>query len=59
MLSWGGVGGDSFIIVAEGDQVFVYALLNGEIISQGAPIANYRAPAIIDSVSCMGEFVCV
>ena len=53
-----------FVVTAKGDLVSMHALLGNEdafLLGDGArePIAQYRAPATIGSISCMGQCVCV
>jgi hypothetical protein len=52
-------GNQDYIVAAEGDQVFIYSLLKGQAESTKETVAQYRAPANIIGISCMGTCVCV
>jgi WD40 repeat protein len=53
----------AFLVTAQGDHVFVYSLLDDHHKLDGdntkEAVAQYRAPANIESISCMGKCVCV
>ena len=53
---------EAFVVTAHGDQVFVYSLLDDDHKVDGdntkEAVAQYRAPANISSISCMGKCVC-
>jgi WD40 repeat protein len=53
----------AFLVTAQGDHVFVYSLLDDDHKLDGdntkEAVAQYRAPANIESISCMGKCVCV
>ncbi len=49
----------NFILVAASDQVVIYALPDKDGESQGVAAAQYRVPAWIGAITCMGECVCV
>jgi WD40 repeat protein len=53
----------AFVVTAQGDHVFVYSLLDDHHKLDGdntkEAVAQYRAPADIYSISCMGKCVCV
>jgi hypothetical protein len=53
----------AFVVTAQGDHVFVYSLLDDHHKLDGdntkEAVAQYRAPANINSISCMGKCVCV
>jgi hypothetical protein len=53
----------AFVVTAQGDHVFVYSLLDDHHKLDGdntkKAVAKYRAPADINSISCMGKCVCV
>jgi WD40 repeat protein len=54
----------AFLVTAQGDHVFVYSLLDDHHKLDGdnntkEAVAQYRAPANINSISCMGKCVCV
>jgi WD40 repeat protein len=56
--------GGAFLVTAQGDHVFVYSLLDDHHKLDGdnntkEAVAQYRAPANINSISCMGKCVCV
>jgi WD40 repeat protein len=54
---------EAFVVTANGDHVFVYSLLDDHHKLDGdktkEAVAQYRAPANISSISCMGTCVCV
>ena len=53
----------AFLVTAQGDHVFVYSLLDDHHKLDGdntkEAVAQYRAPANITNISCMGKCVCV
>jgi hypothetical protein len=54
---------EAFVVTANGDHVFVYSLLDDHHKVDGdmnkEAVAQYRAPASISSITCMGKCVCV
>jgi WD40 repeat protein len=54
---------EAFVVTAEADHVFVYSLLENHHKLDGdntkEAVAQYRAPANITNISCMGKCVCV